>query len=461
MPVKQFHDESATSESHSRLKRFREESGLTDEAATASIIPLLVGLELNGRLAGREKEFLDSLAPAKSLAFLIRNRTYLHPEDVELFPYETIQTAIHQGGEAVFSHRYRPERRMGGKRNYTIFTSIINPSDEDLLILGFFGPEYELADMMTHERFSRLVSLFRRAHPSVKRDMRKIRGVLNREEPTLLVNRASGLILAGNFQASQLVPEPGCQLIGDEFGRLKGKLTSSPANHKISIGNISAAGLRLSVVSFADEKPAEPTDRDMSRAFSLRIQSSVSNITLAASLLEQTLESAAAREESGLTRVILEESDRIDRLLKRSRLVLDFDQIPRRDQNLLYELERAIHLADINPAARERITVCGTAENLDIIAPDDAYLFLFDSILAAHLPELASAGETTVTFGKRSGGKVTIVFETSCPQPIAEKEPDADSRAYLAKLSRRLGLQLRSSRIAADGKIITEITLSR
>jgi hypothetical protein len=94
----------------SRLAVITTEFSVVQKANLAAVESMLLGIVLRGWLADREKEFLDNLAPDRSITFLIRGRQYLHPEGIELFPSQLIETAIRQGGEAFFSHRYRPER---------------------------------------------------------------------------------------------------------------------------------------------------------------------------------------------------------------------------------------------------------------------------------------------------------------------------------------------------------------
>ena len=108
MVTKQFHDEAFKIR---HTKRFAAEDTVADfddKRVRAAMAPLLVRMLLNGWITDKEKVFLDCLAPENCLTFMVKDRTYIQAEGLDLYPFEEVQTTATQTGEDIFSHRYRP-----------------------------------------------------------------------------------------------------------------------------------------------------------------------------------------------------------------------------------------------------------------------------------------------------------------------------------------------------------------
>ncbi|MFQ6008029.1 MAG: hypothetical protein ACE5K8_03670, partial [Candidatus Zixiibacteriota bacterium] len=192
----------------------------------------LLGFYLRGWLTDRDKEFLDSFAPEGSLALLIRGNEYLHPEGIELFPFELIETAIKKGGDAVFTHRYQ-RASHDTSYHYTIYTAVIESSIPKPLVLGFFGPDDCMRLPETLNRFHELVALFREACRRQLRFAKKILQRLQSHNPTIIVNRCSGRVLALNETAAKLLQRSPRSLVDLEFGEIKTQLLSILPGHKL------------------------------------------------------------------------------------------------------------------------------------------------------------------------------------------------------------------------------------
>lgn len=236
------------SETHlSRLAAITTEFSTAEKANFAAVESMLLGIVLRGWLADREKEFLDNLAPDRSITFLIRDRQYLHPEGIELFPSQLIETAIRQGGEAFFSHRYRPERcKTDG---YTIHTALINPSQPEPLVLGYFGHDSQLGQPEIQDRFYRLVSQFRQTYRLVSETAQYLTGTQKSDVPTIIVNRCSGRVVSTNEAAEKLFRTSQQSLVDQEFGQLKSRLASVSCGRKMKMANISKGNLNLTIIT--------------------------------------------------------------------------------------------------------------------------------------------------------------------------------------------------------------------
>jgi len=236
------------SETHlSRLAAITTEFSTTEKGNLAVVESMLLGIVLRGWLADREKEFLDNLAPDRSITFLIRGRQYLHPESIELFPSQLIETAIRQGGEAFFSHRYRPDRcKTDG---YTIHTALINPAEPEPLVLGYLGPDSQLGQPEIQDRFYRLVSQFRQTYRLVGEIAHGLTGTQKSDVTTVIVNRCSGRVVSTNEAAEKLFRTSQQSLVDLEFGHLKSRLASVSCGRKMKMTNIGKGNLHLTIIT--------------------------------------------------------------------------------------------------------------------------------------------------------------------------------------------------------------------
>ena len=421
---------------NSRLREFRREFPVTEDGAEACITPLLTGLLLNGAIIDAEKEFLDGLAPEGALTFLIKNETYIHPEQVPLFPHDLIDCAISQGGEAMFGHRYQPRQSRSTSQEYKIYTALINPGHEEKLVLGFFGPAHAVADPATQQRFSGLLSTFRTAYQKVSADHNQLAQLLDSNSPTLLVNRASGVILAVNQRLTDVTTEPQA---GAEFTSVKDSLALLLTGSKICMDQIELAGMSLTVVRFAPIETDEAAERHLSEGLINRIRASLSGITLANSLMSQPATDDTNSTASMLAGEALAEAEKIELWLQRAYLVVNFRQLPIEPCRIIPELQRSVDSPGLGHG-NFRINLDGVKRDFTTEAPADAYFHLFSTLLAAHQRACLRDGETSITLAADSGSGLEVRIITISCERAGTIEPD--HKNYSQHLSRLLKVQL-------------------
>jgi hypothetical protein len=95
---------------------------LNGEFISAGIESLLIGQCLRDWLTDSEKNFLDLLVCDFAILFLIKEGKFLHPEGVELFNLELIETALRERGEAFFCHRLNLKNNSE-KYHYKVHTA--------------------------------------------------------------------------------------------------------------------------------------------------------------------------------------------------------------------------------------------------------------------------------------------------------------------------------------------------
>lgn len=250
MITTQFQDKAgaATTTHLSRSNILTAKFDMGAQSSRPAVESMLLGIRLRGWLTDSEKKFLDNLAPDRSITFLIHQDQYLHPEGVELFPLELIETAIHKGGEAVFTHRYQLNSNDASDC-YTIYTAVINPPQPKPLVLGYFGPDSQPGLYETENRFYQLVSLFREAYCRHQDFTQALARRLGSAMPTIIVNRCSGRVVSLNEAAAKLFHKDSRSLIDLEFGQVKGQLLSILPGHKLKMSNINDDDLYLTVIT--------------------------------------------------------------------------------------------------------------------------------------------------------------------------------------------------------------------
>ncbi|MCK4573201.1 MAG: hypothetical protein KAU36_02465 [candidate division Zixibacteria bacterium] len=461
MPSTLLRAESVQPAVNSRLKDFRAEFGLSDGTMGASIVPLLTGLSLNGRITDIDREFLDSLAPARSLTFLISDETYVHPEQVELFPYDVIESTVSQGGPAMFGHRYHPPHLAQAANGHKIYTSLISTSDQQPVILGFFGPEYELDRPEVQQRFSCLVRSFTTAFEDVAHGLSRIEPVLNSADPVLIVNRASGRILAASehmaTEATGTQPvEPGI-----EYCQVKESLAGLLANRRMEIKRLEAAGMSLSAIFFPEREADRVDDVTATECVINRIRASLSGITLANSLLSQHSPQDPVQGVPRLAAVALEEADKIEVWLRRAWLISEFKRLPIDRTTIDREMRRAIESVADSVQRRKYFDISGEIRDIAVHCPADSYLHLFSTILSAHKRASGEPCTTRIEFirpdGNNNAPRIKII--TSSKQCVGSIE--RDHRQYCQTLASMLGTEIEGPRIAGQDKVYSSITVNR
>ncbi len=231
---------------------------------STAIVSMLLGLKLRGRLTDSEAQWLDMLAPNNWLTVLADGDEYLHPAGVSLLPPELITGDWRHQPNAVFSRRLSPGREFSNHW-YRIHTAVIRQESDRPLVLGFFGPEETDSDQSVQECFFTVVELFRKASRQVDQSWAEIETMLAVADPTLLVNRNSGRVLAANPAVQTMMGDRSDGWVDSEYGEIRTLITGMSVGRSIRMRNFHAAGLDFCLVrwpmSDGLESPSDETDR--------------------------------------------------------------------------------------------------------------------------------------------------------------------------------------------------------
>jgi hypothetical protein len=455
----QFQDEPAICDSVDLPARDRMQVVESHQTGEGAVTSLLFGLRYRGWVTDTEKEFLDGLADAHGIVFVIRDNHYLHPEDVELFPLELIEGAMTQGDGAVFSHRYLPPDDRHG-RTYEIQTGVINPGRPEPLILGHFGPNSDTDRRVAGERFCKLVCRFRDTYDAIDSLDDRIRDCLSSRIPALIVNRSSGRIMCLNRAATRLLGEDEAELVDHEFQEMKACLYRLMHNRKLAIHNLSGAGLNLSLVSFEVTATTEATKEPfLANFFLYRFRHRISNIMIAASLLKATAEESLTEDETILAQTIIDETRELDQSLTRLSLLWDYDSMAVSSTNLVTEIEHAIDLVSSSLERECLVRICDRADSANLEAGGTACVSLFESILMAHLLDRPES-PTSVSINRDGDSRLSIRMDTENQPTGTEARIDPQWAEYACRLAERMNISLTTDRLLKGRVLRTELTVN-
>jgi len=336
MTVKQFQRESKvkTPRADEPAKPERFALDRIAAAATAGInseprpSTLLLGLMIREWLFDDEQQYLDSLPPENSISFLIHGDTYLHPSNVRLFPMELVDATRIQGGDAVFTQRYRPEHART-ENAYLVYTALLNPGENTPMVFGFFGPEYDLSQPNVDVQFCSVVARFRSAYREVAEMTPRIKSKLGSTSPCMLVDQTSGLVLAVNRQATSLLGERATDIVGHDYYDYRDRLAAAVENAKIKMENVAGGDMSLSMITMVRGDNADnASGRSMADHFFHTCRNKLTGITAATSMLASMKGEVVTGEEIELAEAALQQADEINNLLERFSLLLGADRMP-------------------------------------------------------------------------------------------------------------------------------------
>lgn len=431
-----------TARFHSETKsRFEDNRTAVSEPGLAAVPSMMLGLLLRGWLADSEKLFLDRIAPHKSISFLIHGNQYLHPEDVPLFPYELIETAIRQKTTAVFTHLFCPSTSRESHR-YKIMTAVINPEADSPIVFGLFGPEPIISEPQVENRFMNTAACFRQSYTVARAIVSKLESVDGPETPALVINRASGRLLFLSPAAAQQCDIDEKQLVDLEFSQAREALSDLILDKKLQIRNITEGDLNLSVVT-VEGAPRPDSD----------------NAHLATFLLQKLREQVGQKTATGQPA----DTDKNENLLRNidelQWVLQPGSQTPCR-VNLLYELDQAVSNATSGLDPEYPVRLIKHAPQLYLQAEANSYRSLFEAILSAHGAGTPAARSTTITVAEHNfGSLVTVRFATAVNGTVSTPAFCGGWDEFAKGLALLLGTDISHRRVETEQKLMTEITI--
>lgn len=415
----------------------------TAPVSLSAIQSLLLGHRLRGQLVDSDRLTLDAIAPEGCITFLIRQKRYLHPEGVVLFPWSIIENSTRGSAEAIYSHHWRPRDRS--RSGHRIESGLIDPLAPQPLVLGFFGPEPAMSSPTAVDRFSDCLHRFRRAARTVEEMLPVLKESMDKPVATVVVNRSSGRILAANEAVAAQFGKPGQELADLEFNSLKKLIGPRLKHFKIEMRNLDKAGLYVAIVVFSPTgiKRAQDTGDVVSDLLG-QFRDGIGQITAEAGQLKTMLSHFRNSRQALAANSIVEQVGKLERASLRMSLVLNFDRLALDTADLNEEMKLAVERVEARVGQDCNISIDDRSGRSPVRAPLFSFTTLFETLLMVHLEELYNRESiTSITLTNHSDSdKVSVEYCTNSDQDIVSSDHNGHWNRYFRRLADQMGIEV-------------------
>lgn len=375
------------------------------DKSQASILSLLLGLHLRGWLTAGDRRLLDLLVFPSARAFLLLGEHYLHPEQAGNLPSNPMPTGLAIGTEAIFTHCWQPDRAEGTGA-CRLHTAGIGCLGKQNLVLGMIEPEPAMGPQEPEDRFGKLVAQFHQALIEAAIIARSLRDRLTETEPWMLVNRASGRVIAAAHETCELLGRDDRSIIDQEYSSLSPLLSRSIAGRGLHLENLVVHDMHMARITILPEQPDKPgipdtQDRFFSEFFIHDMRNKLSAITTASSHLETLAREGGQSDERELAAIIQDQAAELDQQIERLRLLIDYDQLPHKSTSISREIADAVSQIEdhYGISIEVRLPADGTDKTTE--APIRALAVLLDAALHSHRDHARSSGTTSITLTEK------------------------------------------------------------
>jgi len=401
----EFHTESISPITIDRNTKEFSRDWFDRDKSQASILSLLLGLHLRGWLTAGDRRLLDLLVFPPSRTFLLLGERYLHPEQAGNLPSNPMPTGPAIGTKAFFTHRWQPDQSDGtGARR--LHTAGIGCLGEQNLVLGVIEPEPAMGPQEPEDRFGKLVAQFRQALIEAAVIAHSLRDSLTKIEPWMLVNRASGRVIAAAHETCELLGRDDRSIIDQEYSSLSPLLSRSITGRGLHLENLVVQDMHLARITILPEQPNKPgipgtKDLFFSEFIIHDMRNKLSAITTASSHLETLAREGDQSDERELAAIIQDQAAELDRQIERFQLLIDYDQLPHKSTSISREIANAV--SQIEDHYGISIEVRPPADKTDktIKAPVRALAVLLNAVLRSHRDRARSSGTTSITLSEK------------------------------------------------------------
>lgn len=428
---------------------------------TATVEPMFLGLLLRGWITEREQQFLDDLVPVRSLSFLISDDKYVHPAGIELFPHSLIEASIEQRNPAIFSHLC-PEVTKSKRGSYRINTVIVNPDESRPIVFGVFGPEYELTTTEFEGMFLGLADRLRSGFKSARQAEALLHEKVISGKPTIIINRASGYILAANQPAVDRFGVSEQILVDQEFGATRALLPDLMIGAKRRIENITCNELSLSLISTSLRPDSELSPAELTGFLTAEIESRLAMLSDSYSNSDPGIGEDQDCSLPGQESVFESIVSHIKHDLEKINLVGTTGRHDSHRTNTLWELDRAVDTVSKLPGCARVIQINNRTVNLEHRAPRKLLANLFETILMAHQADSSQAIRTDIHVLRSSGSpSVSVKVKTrTCTSPY-KTQLHKQWAACAEFLARQAGVTIEHRSDNQDASLITMINIEQ
>jgi hypothetical protein len=431
----------------------------TDTSPT-KIESLLLGLRLCGNLTPDYEELLRSMTDQSSFLFLHREGSFFNNREWQASVAEVVATALNSRCTAIFSHRFSvPD--VARNNCHRVQAAVIDPQSEKPIVLGMVSPDPGFADSRTVCCFADLLSRFQTATIDIDRQASELESVFLSELPNIVINRASGRVLAANGAISTALGLDAASMSGIEFGQLKAEIADRLTTSAMHIENLRCGTLALATVTFRKLATKASRHQPSTNEFLIhQMRNAMTAIISAASCLDDSFHGDEQSEQNELTGILVREAIRLDKDLTRWSLLFDYSGLRNRPVIIEQELKRAIEF--VQPAIKQdcRIDFMTSVGPTAASFPEKALMFLFEAVLTSHLKQSPSSRRTVIECGRDSQARIFKVrFETVPANPNEHLELDQRWLDVTGRLADVMGIRLHNGNSPQSSGLVTDLEI--
>ena len=427
-----------------------------------AIDALMLGLRLRGWLTDSDKELLDRLAADNYLTFLIKGQKYLHPEGLDLFPLDLIQTARPEASGALFRHHYQPKSdpHCGG---YVIHSAYISESEMEPITLGMFGGNRPSTQNAAETYFAELVERFRDATRRSEDFISRYGQTGDSDNPVMIVDRCSGRLFYTNPAADTLLGEPGRSLVGREFHEIKQRLSSLTGRYRWTLKNLDPDQYLFTVISLnpVTHVPGTLDHESTAQFFVHKMRNKIAGITTAASHLRTLSAEREADESREMAELIVSETGQLNDLIGNLHALIDFDNMPARIVDASSLLDDVLDQEVGCPSPDLSVENVPSDGDFSVITSVAALRSLLTAVFRAHRCTAGSSHSHRVRTQRFvDSGSVTLLISSESNTPGHRLPVNCEWRRYADELASVMHADLSWEEESNGASLLTRIELN-
>ena len=402
MNSKQFQTESVMTLKRHRPNRWSNDLEFGRRFNTAAAQSAMLGFLLRGFFTNYDKDFLDSLAPARSLAFVLKSDTFLHPKSVQLFDPSIVNSIRDHHQTAIFSHTCTPV--PGSLNRHKITTGILNPGQDQPLFIGLLGPDHEISGANRENDFVETVTALRNAFETARRALQDFQESYDHDAALIIVNRASGRVIHVTPCAAKLCGHSAEHLVDLEFHAIKAELPKLRPGIKLSLAHFSHQEISLGVLHLDNSAQEWSAKNDRIRFLLEQCESSLHRLQFGT--------------DSSVTGRVIGPVGKLSHCLKAFRQNLTGSDDTATPGNILICLDSAIRNLIGGVRSNYLLKIRTYGGNFQVNCPPNILTQLFGSLLLAHLDSKVRPFQTDIQIdfaGKPALRITTIAADNAGP----------------------------------------------
>jgi hypothetical protein len=432
------------------------------EAVQASMASMVLALKLRGSLTPREADLLDWLVDGQARLFLHYDECTHSARPLPCRVDEIVKTAIESGTGAVFC------RTTGGidltnERSFYQQSAVLEPDADSPVVVGLISPIPGNESPNYRQSFLDLVDQCRLAYSDVRALESRLHQELEKESATLVINRASGRVLAANQPACAMTETTPESLADREYGSLQDTISRSLPGSSVNLRNLAHGPAFITIVTLTPSKNGSVDSKAALQGFFNRsVRNKLAAITTAASQLAAISTAVENKDQQFLIDVVLTQADEIGNCVSRLDLLHQFDSLKTEETSVADALQSAIDLFTQGGGRSTTLDVARQVPDFTVQAPRGALMFLFDAITRAHAVSCPERAHTWIdATGDPDGRILGMRWETRCQPITSGPQIDKNWQAVAERIANHLNMDLRDSIDTDAGRIISTLFIHR